>query len=81
MYSRLPPVGGHPTNRRQIPGEERRPEGDVRQGAAERLLPGQVLGGPEHQPGGRVERLLRRHQPVSVFAVVDAFLLLPQHAN
>ena len=41
-----PPAGvcGHQTDLRQIPREERRPQGAVRQGPAERFLPDQVLG-------------------------------------
>lgn len=40
---------GHPTNLRQVPGEEGRPEGTLRQGANLLVFPGEILGqSPRH---------------------------------
>ncbi len=50
----------------QVPGEVRRAEGALREGTAGRLLPRQVLGGPQHQHLGREQRLLRRHHNVRI---------------
>lgn len=44
LQRRLSGVGGHQTDLRQVPREERRPEGAVRQRATQCLLPRQVLG-------------------------------------
>ena len=56
---------GRATNSGQVPGEVGRAEGALREGAARRILPRQVLGRPQHQPVRREQRLLRRHHHVS----------------
>lgn len=48
LQRRLSGVCGHQTDLRQVPREERRPEGAVRQRAAQRFLPRQVLGKTFH---------------------------------
>ena len=58
-------AGGCATDPGQVPGEVGRPEGAVREGAAGRILPRQVLGRPQHQHLRREQRLLRGHHNVS----------------
>ena len=68
-----PPLGrGHSPHCREVPGEEWRAEGVVRERSPGPLLPGQVLGRHQHRPTGRPQGLLRSHQPVSYFTT--AFL-------
>ena len=65
--------GGYPTDLRQISGEEGRPEGAVRQGPAERLLPRQILGRSEYQHQRGRRRLLRRHFTVKLLFLFSMF--------
>jgi hypothetical protein len=58
-------AGGCAADPGQVPREVRRPEGVVREGAAGRLLPGEVLGRPQHQHLRREQRFLRSHNNVS----------------
>jgi hypothetical protein len=64
-YPSLLTAGGRAADPGQVPGEVRRAEGALREGTQGRLLPCQVLGGPQHQSFGREQRLLRCHHHVS----------------
>uniref|UniRef100_A0A8B9C8X7 TEA domain transcription factor 3 n=1 Tax=Anser brachyrhynchus TaxID=132585 RepID=A0A8B9C8X7_9AVES len=55
---------GHPPDLRQVPREERRPQGALRARPPELLLPRQVLGGSEQHHPGRAGDFLRCEQPV-----------------
>ena len=67
---RSPPGGcGREADLRQVPGEERWPQGIIRQRTSGSLLPREVLGGSQHQYPGRGRGFLRSDEPVSNEAI------------